>query len=119
MAMARYLERAIADGSLRDYIDRTNALYAEAARVTLAAIDTHIGRRRLVPVGGLYTVLDVGRDADSFVPEALKATGVLVVPGGGFGPSIRNGVRISFGPMVTTPERIVEGIERLGRWMRG
>ena len=45
-------------------------------------------------------MVDVGRDADEFVPEALKATGVLVVPGRGFGPSLANGVRISFGPLV-------------------
>lgn len=118
MAMARYLARAIDDGSLRRYVDHANALYREAARVTLEAIDTHIGRRRLTPAGGLYTVMDVGRNADEFVPEALKATGVLVVPGRGFGPSIANGVRLSFGPMVMTPERITEGLRRLGAWMR-
>ena len=89
-------------------------LYREAARVTLAAIDAHIGRPRLTPAGGLYTVMDVGRDAETFVPEALKATGVLVVPGGGFGPSLANGVRISFGPLVMTPDRITEGLRRLG-----
>ncbi len=117
MAMARYLERAIDNGSLRRYVDTANGLYREAARVTLAAIDTHIGRPRLTPAGGLYTVMDVGRDADVFVPEALKATGVLVVPGRGFGPSIANGVRISFGPLVMSPERITEGLSRLGAWM--
>jgi aminotransferase len=119
MTMARYLEKAIGDGSLLEYVRWANALYANAARVTLAAIDEHIGRPRLTPAGGLYTVMDVGADADVFVPRALQATGVLVVPGGGFGPSIRNGVRISFGPMVMTPERITEGLSRLGRWMRG
>ena len=62
--------------------------------------------------------MDVGRDADQFVPEALKATGVLVVPGRGFGPSLANGVRISFGPLVTDTARIGEGLARLGRWMR-
>jgi aminotransferase len=118
MAMARYLARAIDDGSLGRYVDWANGLYREAARVTLEAIDTHIGCRRLVPSGGLYTVMDVGRNADEFVPEALEATGVLVVPGRGFGPSIANGVRISFGPLVTTPERITEGLRRLGAWMR-
>lgn len=118
MAMARYLARAIDDGSLRRYVDDAVVLYREAARVTLDAIDTHIGRRRLTPAGGLYTVMDVGRNADEFVPEALKATGVLVVPGRGFGPSIANGVRISFGPMVMTPDRITEGLRRLGAWMR-
>lgn len=119
MAMARYLAAAIDDGSLRAYVDAANSAYREAARVTLAAIDTHIGRPRLTPAGGLYTVMDVGRDADAFVPEALRATGVLVVPGRGFGPSIANGVRISYGPLVTTPARITEGLSRLGRWMHG
>lgn len=118
MAMARYLAKAIDDGSLRAYVAWANDLYREAARVTLEAIDTHIGMRRLTPAGGLYTVMDVGREADAFVPEALKATGVLVVPGRGFGPSIANGVRISFGPLVTNTARITEGLARLGKWMQ-
>jgi aminotransferase len=113
MAMARYLKRAIPSGALRRYVDAANVLYKNAADVTLDAIDTHLGRPRLVPHGGLYTVMDVGRDADAFVPEALKATGVLVVPGRGFGPSITNGVRISFGPLVNDTARITEGIARL------
>ncbi|MGD9905226.1 MAG: pyridoxal phosphate-dependent aminotransferase [Vicinamibacterales bacterium] len=119
MAMARFLARAIDDGSLRRYVDDTNALYREAATVTLAAIDAHIGMRRLDPFGGLYTVMDVGRDADQFVPDALKATGVLLVPGRGFGPSIANGVRVSYGPLVRDHARITEGLRRLGGWMRG
>jgi aminotransferase len=117
-AMTAYVKRAIADGSLRDYIAQTNALYREAARVTLEAVDEHLGRPRLEPMGGLYTVVDVGTDADAFVPKALQATGVLVVPGGGFGASIKRGVRISYGPMVMTPHKIEEGLARLGAWMR-
>ena len=117
MTMARYLSTAIADGSLRAYIDDTNARYAHAARVTIDAVDAFLQRPRLTPMGGLYTVVDVGTDADAFVPRALQATGVLVVPGGGFGPSLKNGVRISYGPMVMTPDRIGEGLSRLGAWM--
>lgn len=117
-AMTNYVARATADDSLRDYIARTNDLYRQAAHVTVNAIDEHIRRPRLDPMGGLYTVVDVGTDADAFVPRALQATGVLVVPGGGFGPSIANGVRISYGPMVMTPARIEEGLSRLGKWMR-
>ncbi|MBA3269913.1 MAG: pyridoxal phosphate-dependent aminotransferase [Acidobacteria bacterium] len=118
MAMARYVPAAIGDGSLRRYVDDTNAKYREAARITIAAVDEHLGRPRLEPMGGLYTVVDVGTDADAFVPRALQATGVLVVPGGGFGPSLAHGVRISYGPLVMTPEKITEGISRLGRWLR-
>jgi len=115
MTMARYLKRAIPSGSLKRYVDHANALYKKAAEVTIDAVDRHLRRPRLVPAGGLYTVVDVGRDAEAFVPEALKATGVLVVPGRGFGPSIANGVRISFGPLVNDLARIEEGIARLGR----
>ena len=118
MTMTRYVNRAVQDGSLRAYVERANQLYTEAARVTVQAVDEFLGRPRLEPAGGLYTVVDIGTDADEFVPKALQATGVLVVPGGGFGPAIVNGVRISYGPMVMTPAKITEGIERLGRWMR-
>jgi aspartate/methionine/tyrosine aminotransferase len=117
MTMARYLKRAIPSGSLQRYVDRANALYKKAAQVTIDAVDKHLRRPRLVPAGGLYTVVDVGRDAETFVPEALKATGVLVVPGRGFGPSITNGVRISFGPLVNDLARIEQGLERLGRML--
>jgi len=118
MAMARYLTQAIADGSLRKYIDHANAMYKNAAAVTLKAVDTHLQRPRLTPFGGLYTCVDIGTNAEAFVPKALKATGVLVVPGGGFGASLTNGVRISFGPLVRDTAKIEEGLERLGRWMR-
>jgi aspartate/methionine/tyrosine aminotransferase len=117
MTMARYLQKAIPSGSLHRYVDQANGLYRKAADVTIAAVDRHLRRPRLVPAGGLYTVVDVGRDADGFVPEALKATGVLVVPGRGFGPSLTNGVRISFGPMVHLPERIEGGLARLGTFL--
>ena len=115
--MTRYLATAIDDGSLREYVDRTNDQYREAARVTIEAVDEHLQRPRLEPMGGLYTVVDVGTNADRFVPRALEATGVLVVPGGGFGPSIDSGVRISYGPLVHAPEKIREGLARLGAWM--
>jgi aminotransferase len=118
MTMARYLKTAIGNGSLRTYVENANALYKNAARVTLEAIDRHLGRPRLQPFGGLYTVVDIGTNAEAFVPKALKATGVLVVPGGGFGASLTNGVRISFGPLVMDTGKIEEGLARLGTWMR-
>jgi aspartate/methionine/tyrosine aminotransferase len=119
MTMARYLAQAIDDGSLRQYVDETTVRYRAAAEVTLAALDEHLGRPRLAPMGGLYTVVDIGADAEAFVPRALQATGVLVVPGGGFGPSLVNGVRISYGPLVDSPDTITEGIARLGRFVNG
>lgn len=118
MTMARYLKAAIADGSLKRYVGNANALYQNAANITIKAVDEHLQRPRLTPAGGLYTVVDIGTNADEFVPRALKATGVLVVPGAGFGPALANGVRISFGPLVRDTAKIDEGLSRLGAWMR-
>ena len=118
MALARYVRRALADGSLRAYVQRVNELYQAAARATIEALDEHVQRPCLVPAGGLYTVVDVGVDPDAFVPRALRATGVLVVSARAFGPSLATGIRISYGPLVMTPDTIREGIARLGRWLR-
>jgi aminotransferase len=118
MTMARYLKTAIPSGSLRRYVDHANAIYRRAAEVTVRAVDAHLQRPRLTPAGGLYTVVDIGTNAEAFVPRALQATGVLVVPGGGFGASLEHGVRISFGPLVNDTAKIEDGLSRLGAWMR-
>ncbi|HYU79443.1 MAG TPA: pyridoxal phosphate-dependent aminotransferase [Vicinamibacterales bacterium] len=118
MAMTRFVKRAVGDGSLQRYVAHWNAAYRDAARITAEAVDEYLQRPRLESMGGLYTVVDIGSDADAFVPRALQSTGVLVVPGRGFGPSLAHGVRISYGPLVMNTEKIREGLERLGRWMR-
>ncbi|MCH1569741.1 MAG: pyridoxal phosphate-dependent aminotransferase [Longimicrobiales bacterium] len=113
-ALAAYLERALPDGSLEAYMDETNRLYAQAGRHTVECIDRYLGMPRLDPEGGLYTVMDVGRDGDDFVRDVLPKTGVIFVPGSGFGTSLTNGVRISYGPLVNDLDRIEEGFRRVG-----
>jgi len=119
MTMARYVQQAVADGSLQGYVEETRDAYARAAAATVQAIDRHLGFPRLQPEGGLYTVVDVGRPGDAFVQEALRGTGVLLVPGRGFGATLANGVRISYGPLVSDLDKIDQGIARLGRFVRG
>ena len=118
-ALAAYLEKALPDGSLEAYMAETNALYERAARHTVACIDRYLEMPRLDPEGGLYTVMNVGRDGDDFVRDILPKTGVIFVPGSGFGPSLTNGVRISFGPLVNDLDRIEEGFRRVGEAVRG
>ena len=113
-ALAEYLRKSLSDGSLKSYMDDTNELYARAARHTTECIDRYLEMPRLEPQGGLYTVMDVGRNGDEFVHEILTKTGVIFVPGSGFGSSIANGVRISYGPLVNDLDRIEEGIQRVG-----
>jgi aminotransferase len=119
MAMARYLKKAIPGGSLRKYVDEWNKKYRETAKVTIDAIDSELGMPRTEPMGGLYTVVNVGMDGNEFTMNALKNTSVLVIPGRGFGSTLKNGVRISYGPMVTSPEKITEGLGRIGKWLKG
>lgn len=118
-ALAAYLEEALPSGSLEVYMADTNELYERAARHTVECIDRYLGMPRLDPEGGLYTVMGVGRDGDDFVREILPKTGVIFVPGSGFGPSLVNGVRISYGPLVNDLDRIEEGFRRVGEAVRG
>ncbi len=117
MAMKAYLQKALDDGNLKKYIENVRKEYEEAAKTTIAAIDKHLGMPRLEPDGGLYTVMKVDEDSDEFVLRVLKNTGVLFIPGKGFGDSLKNGVRISYGPWVGNHEKIEEGMERVGRYL--
>jgi aspartate/methionine/tyrosine aminotransferase len=118
-ALAAYLEKALGDGSLADYLAESNSLYAAAAAHTVDCIRRHLEMPCLEPEGGLYTVMDVGRDGDHFVRDILPKTGVIFVPGSGFGEALRDAVRISFGPLVKDLDRIEEGFRRVGRALRG
>ncbi len=118
MAITRYIGEALSDGSLKRYVEEVKEEYRKAAEITIKAIDKHLGMRRLTPQGGLYTVMDVGTDGDDFVPKILKNTGVLFIPGGGFGDSLKNAVRISYGPLVNQTEKIVEGMERVEKYLK-
>lgn len=118
-ALAAYLDEAADDGSLRRYMDETRELYADAGRHTVECVHRYLEMPCLEPEGGLYTVVDVGRDGDSFVRELLPATGVIFVPGSGFGASLTNGVRISFGPLVHDLDGIEEGFRRVGAYLAG
>ncbi len=116
-ALASYLEKALADGSLERYMDETRALYERAARHTVSCVERYLEMPCLEPEGGLYTVVDVGRNGDDFVREVLPETGVIFVPGSGFGASLTNGVRISYGPLVNQLDRIEEGFRRVGAYL--
>jgi len=111
--LASYLEKAVPDGSLGRYLDAARDQYRAAAEHTVRCIEQYLGMRYLQPEGGLYVVVDVGGDGDRWVREVLSATGVIFVPGGGFGASLRNGIRVSYGPLVHQPERIETGFRRV------
>lgn len=116
--LSAFLKEALADGSLKNYIEAARAEYQRAADITIKSIDEHLGMKRLIPQGGLYTVVDVEMPADDFVQDVMKNTNVLFVPGTGFGNTLKNAVRISYGPLVQDTEKIKEGFERVGKFLK-
>jgi aspartate/methionine/tyrosine aminotransferase len=112
-ALANYLRVALGDGSLQWYLEEARQNYRRAGDHTSQCIKQYLGMRHMPPQGGLYCAVDVGRNGDRFVREVLKNTGVIFVPGGGFGPSLENAIRVSFGPLVHDLPKIEAGFERV------
>jgi aspartate aminotransferase len=115
MALTDYIHHGLKNGSISRYIKRINDDYKRASDFTCRCIEKYLSSRFTVPEGGLYSVVDVGMDGDAFVEDILKKTGVVFVPGGGFGNSLKNGIRISFGPLVYNLEKIEEGFQRVAK----
>jgi aspartate aminotransferase len=118
MAFARFVDKAIRANTLRPYLQDTRKRYHQAARFTLSAIQEHMRLPALTPQGGIYTVVPVGQDGAQFVDQLLRKTGVLFVPGWGFGNTLRNAVRISYGPLVNDLETIGRGLSKVGAFLR-
>jgi aspartate/methionine/tyrosine aminotransferase len=119
MTTARFLHQTLKDGTLKNYITDTRRLYEKTASVTITAIDKKLGWKRLAPAGGLYTCCPTPHRQNpvSFVERLLKATGVLLIPGIGFGPSMNHGLRLSYGPLCYEHDQILEGIERISNYI--
>ena len=117
VAMIEYIHKAIADGTLKRYLEENKMAYKKAADVTVKAIEENLGMPHLIPQGGLYTLMKVGEDGDEFVKKVLKNTGVLFIPGKGFGDTLKEAVRISYGPHVENVDVIREGFERVAEYL--
>jgi aspartate/methionine/tyrosine aminotransferase len=119
MTTARFLEQTLADDSLKKYIDEIRSLYETTAAVMMSTLDSQLGWKRLTPDGGLYTCCPTPhrKEPRRFVERLLKATGVLLIPGTGFGPSMSYGLRLSYGPLCYDHEQIIEGIERISQYL--
>jgi len=115
--MTDYVSRAVADGSLKKYVDQTRKWYGHAAAVTVEAIKAHLHLPHLMPQGGLYTCIRVDENGAGFVERVLRDTGVLLIPGWGFGSTLSKSVRLSYGPHVHHPERITEGLHRVAQYL--
>ena len=117
MALTDYISRGIANDSIKPYIRQTAELYQTAARRTVHAIETILKMPCLVPQGGLYTVVRTDVESSAFTRDVLENTGVVVVPGWGFGETLQQAVRLSYGPLVHDLDKIDEAMQRMAKYL--
>ena len=119
MALTDYLKSGIAADSIRPYVLQTAALYQAAAMRTVQGIWEHLKLPCLVPQGGLYTVVHTGMESSEFTRWVLEKTGVIVVPGWGFGDTLKQAVRLSYGPLVHDLDKIDIALKKVGALLAG
>jgi len=117
MALTDYITQGIATEHIRSYVRHTAELYQTAARQTVQAIETYLKMPCLVPQGGLYTVVRTDMESSAFARKVLENTGVVVVPGWGFGQTLQQAVRLSYGPLVHDLEKIEEAMRRMSTFL--
>jgi aspartate/methionine/tyrosine aminotransferase len=117
MALSDYITRGIANDSIKPYVRETAQLYQVAAQRTVEAINTYLKMPCLIPQGGLYTVIRVDAESSEFTRTVLENTGVVVVPGWGFGETLKEAVRLSYGPLVHDLDKIDEAMQRVATFL--
>ena len=118
MAFVDYMNKATRDNILRDYVNRISEQYKMAASQTVNAVEKYLDFKYIKPDGGLYLTVQVNSNSAQFVEDILKRTGVLFVPGWGFGRTVADAIRISYGPLVSNLDKITEGIKRVGEYIK-
>ena len=118
MALTKFINDSIENNMLTDYISDTKKMYKHAAKKTVDLIKQNLKFKIIEPDGGLYIFMKVDTDGQEFVQEMLKKTGVLFIPGWGFGNTGKNAVRISFGPLVNDLSKIEDGIIKISKILK-
>jgi aspartate aminotransferase len=102
------------------YIREVVEIYRQKRDVAVAALRRYVPEARfVVPSGSMFVFADLSRyisDGEIFARELLERYGVAVVPGSYFSNVYKAAVRISF--VTETPQRIEEGIRRIGEALR-
>jgi len=99
-------------------VKETGKKYQLAAQQTISSIKEYLELPYLTSQSGIYTCIKTEIDGAKFVENVLRETGVLFVPGWGFGRTTKNAVRISYGPLVNNLDIINKGMEKVGKYLK-
>jgi len=104
---------------LRGFIlEETPSKYKKIAELVCRELRKIDGLRFLEPEGGFYVFFDIREfmeDSKKFVGGLLREWQVALAPGVDFG--MEGWVRLSYAPAVEEPDKLVEGIERMKKFI--
>ena len=118
----RAIARCLESRRLRSYLLAVSRRCRERRDAMLGALARHLppGTRWTVPDGGLWVWVRLPEGASSLaLYDAALAGGVVVAPGGAYFPDGGDQPFIALNFAAQPPDRIEEGVRRLGIAMRG
>jgi len=118
MAIQRAAAKALSHPDADAFNARKTALF-EKRRNRIAAALTELGFKFQLPRASYYFwvhIPDSYRTSVAFCADLLDRQGLSVTPGVGYGPSGEGFFRVA---MTAPDHRIDEGMERLGKFMKG
>jgi aminotransferase len=103
----------------QDYLGYMLEKYAARRNLIVEGINSIEKLSCIKPKGAFYAfpnITGTGMKSEEFAVELLKKTGVVVVPGSGFGEAGEGFIRISY---ATSEENIKEGLRRIKAFVQG
>lgn len=103
----------------QDYLKYMLDKYTARRKLIVEGINSIENLSCIKPKGAFYAFVNIsktGKTSEEFAVDLLKNTGVVVVPGSGFGEAGEGFVRISY---ATSEEKIIEGLRRMKGFVEG
>ena len=115
-SQAQYAAIEALEGS-QDALHRMLRTYTDRRKTILDGIARIADLSCVPPKGAFYCFVNIratGMSSEEFAMELLKETGVVTVPGSGFGCAGEGFIRLSY---ATSEENITRGLERIRRFV--
>lgn len=103
--------------SCQDDVERMRAIYEKRRNLIFDLVNDMPGVKVKKPKGAFYlfvNIKEIGMKSTDFCMDLLHKTGVVTVPGNGFGEAGEGYIRLSY---ATSEENIVEGMRRMKQYL--